>query len=436
MVNLYDVLVVKVQESAYYWKLAMKLLNVFSIIYGLNIQQALNALLSFRGFRSNHRVLCRRFVLLVTLVGFSLQTVQIFQGIIQGRHVATGMYLDSEDLLLPDFVFCVDYRDLLPDRMLDEENHQLTGTYLNDSTSSFTISSLVERLVYLNEKNEFTDFKDRDDEKEVINFKTTFFRDWKCLEISVKITYKPRDVYCLSDPYLLKFYLNRSLLPDHFYFGFMEQGSFGRIAKLSSKRAVNRKVRVELYKQVYGEKFRLLKHPLAWFYERFYGLTEITERGSYLNQLRKNFKRNYNLTTKLITLEGEHFDTEISDQLFFQFYSQVQRQIDRMALPNFFSQFEGSEFLFIDRMLEGDRHSTELPDFEVSSQFFYFVTILSNADNFINFVQNLLNVLAFYFGTSLIDLGDALDRLGHFLVSAVSWLRRARTYFVRNLQIL
>ena len=326
-INLYDLVVINLEESVYYSKLALKLLNISSIIYSLNMKSILHWALSFRNFRSKHSTLCRRFVFVVTLTGFSFQVLQIFYDIIHGSYVASGTYLESEDLLLPDMAFCVDLQEnekISRGKPLDKENHRMTGTHLNKLTSNFAIDTILEKLVYLNKRNEFVALemnKTMEELRDQFNFRTTFYRNWKCLEISTKIVYNPNDVYCLDDAYLLKFYLNRTHLPEHFYFGFMEQGTFGRMVRIRSDARLNRKANFEIIKQKYTEKFSFLKHPLAWFYERLYGLTEIKDRSSYLKRLGSDFKRQYNLTTRLIPLGEEYFDYEIHDQLFFQFYS-------------------------------------------------------------------------------------------------------------------
>lgn len=430
-INLYNYFVYSLQQSDSYEKLALKFLNILSIIYGFSIKKFLNFILSFREFRSTYKRLCERFILLVTLALFVYNVFVIVYEVINEQLVVSATFKQIDQLQLPDIVFCVNILDIMPDYQQEIEHHKVTGRLLDELTSNYTLHTFLAKLVYLNNENGFTEFKAEEHEKALFEFQTYLFLNLKCWQISTKITYSQIDLYSLDDPYLIKFYLNRTSLPKFFYFAEKSPDSkvFTRIVKLLSSERVNRKSKCDHSKQTTVEKFGFLQHPLAWFYERFYGMTEIQSRTDYLDKLKNDFRRQHHLTTRSVVLEPEHFDYEIQEPLF-----QVQRQIDEAAMPKAFSKLRSFECSFIDEPIEDDQsNANELADFEIFSNFFIFSTYLFSNCNFIKFVQDLLNAASFCLGLCILDLHVCLRKSTEFVLVLYAHLQSCRSYFAANL---
>ena len=445
--NLYSVLVYNLQSSDSFEKLALKFLNILSIIYGVSIKRILNFVLSFGGFRSRRKRLCERFVLFAILAGFVYNVFIVFYEVINERQEASGTFEQPDTLQLPDIVFCLNLRDIVPNYQEAIEHHQVTGRYLMDElTSNYTLDRILTKLVYLNKEGEFSEFSEfnefkgefngkQTDQVQLFEFQSYLFLNLICHQISTRITYHLGDFFYLNDTYLVKFYLNRNRLPQYFYLAYKypHAKEFIRLFKYASGEQVNRKVKFENFKRTEVEKFRFLKHPVAWFYERIYGMAEIATITDYLDKLKNDFRRRHNQTTRRIVLEREQFDCEINEQLFQQYYLQVQRPIDEKAMPWPLATYTAYDSNFIEQHLV-DQNDT-LPDFEIFSNLFLFHTILSNQNNFIKFVQDLLNAASFSLGVCILDLHVGLGKSTRLFAAFYTRLLRCRSVLTANLRL-
>lgn len=83
-------------------------------------------------------------------------------------------------------------------------------------------------------------------------------------------------------------------------------------------------IQFELFKIVREDKFELLKNPLNLFHEKI----KVNDVTGYLNGMKKRFYDDYNLTTNDLLLD-EYFDVEVDNDLFEQFYRQIQNISDQ-----------------------------------------------------------------------------------------------------------
>ena len=388
-INLYYFAIYYVEVTSRYSKLLLKLLSLIGIIYGLNMQSILYFILSFKLFRLRYDKFLKHFVLAICLIGFSIHLITILFLIIGSRFTNVGHFSGNgrlDDTLIPDIALCINWHENMKLPNLDKENFRFTANYLNKITSNYTFESLIYRIDYL-KNGTFSRFEFKDYEQNYFIFDTFFIFNLKCLQISIKIVYDEDDLYYLEDIALLKLYLNRTNLPEFFYLIFKPQNTkqIYEIVKLSPKQRINYKVRLDNFENIKIDKFRFLRKPLAYFYELYYDM-KVNDVTSYFNKILKKFNHKYNLTTSLIILEKANFndDLEINDDLFEQFYSQVQNSIDRLASPNVFAKTSIKEIVFSNELIdENDR----IPDFEFYNSFFILNTKLINENNFINFLQ-------------------------------------------------
>lgn len=105
----------------------------------------------------------------------------------------------------------------------------------------------------------------------------------------------------------------------------------------------------EIFEMQRYDRFEFIKNfPKNLFYES----TAINDVTTYLDNLKRKFKKLYNYTTLDIILENENpsdFNTEISDLLFEQFYLQKQNISDYYKSLSYNYNISGFQFRYLFR---------------------------------------------------------------------------------------
>ena len=427
MINLYHPDTHNYQSNFSYQKLFFKLLNVLSIIYGININGLLCIVLALKSFKTNFKLYYSKFVFNLCFVGLIGHLSLILYEIITDEYTYTSYFTKDETLVLPEIAFCFP----IDKHVLDKnEGKLITGNHLNKMTSNLTIQSVIERIDYLDELGNYTRIKSMSDQ-EMVRFKSYFFLNLKCFEISLKIEYREKRVYFLDNIYTLKIYLNKTNLPALFYFAIKRKNSkeFDGLFRSRSEDKIRHRFKIEILKQELIDQFKFLKHPISSLYDLIYG-SKANNLTEYFDEMLQQFKVGYNLTTSLIALEDEYFAYEIEDRLFHQYYMQVQQPIDSLTRPNFFTDFTVSEFVFFHDFI--DPNQTE-PDFEIASSFFIYHTRITNEQNLIKFLQDVLNAANLWMNLSNIDLHVFFDAIVHYIIRSYAHLQTLKSHLKSEL---
>ena len=265
-----------------------------------------------------------------------------------------------------------------------------------------------------------------------------YYSHLKCFKISLNISYREEDFYFLNDKNVLNIYLNRKLKNENpqTYFFYQQAGSNeiggGTIYQLGRdnilKDYCRYNIEFELLKIVREDKFELLKYPRSLFYEKIRE-NDVTE---YLNGMRKQFHDDYNLTTSNFLLD-DYFDVEVDNELFEQFYSQIQKISDQTKFKslNFEQNLPNvvTNFAFYNPSLI-------FPDFSFTFSPLARRVEITNNDNYTKIVIGFLNSLSLWLNVCILDIGAyvyQILRLSLHLYRLLVWIRG---YFRRIIDAL
>ena len=405
--NLYYELIRNVEQDPSKWKLTLNLLNLESIFFGTNATKALTtcfAILRLVFRFKQHKRMFEHFVFVLCLVGFLNHIYIVYKDIVTNELTQSGFYSKNDTFTFPDLVFCFE---------LDQEpdpNYKLTGSYLNDISKR--LESRFRKLSYL-ANGTFVDLDPFSiDESNLFRFKIFIHNDFKCLELSTDLVYYEGDFNFVNDPCALKVHLNDQFRIDdetNVYFLTKKQGSkqFNEIYKLelkcfllmSSCRSFS--VTLEVFDITYLDKFRHLKQPMSLFLE----VNDVNNADRYLNKMQSFFRSNFNLSTRSVPFYMDDFDLEIDDELFEQYYLQIQNVSDAYLPKNL-----DNEFRTYNTYINPIDANLDAATFEFCPSFFIQRTIITNDDNYAKLIQNFLNTLSLWLNITLLDFDSYIIR--------------------------
>lgn len=402
----------QIDEAPSFYDFFLEITNLQSILFGLNIWKVLFFIFSFLKVKFKLKN-CRLFIhsiYLVCSLGFIFHSYFVIDILIKKDLSFTQLYEYAERIEVPDFVFCFEMNQSRID-----ENHLLTGNYLDKITKNLEINSLFERIEYLNESNRWTNLE------RIFNFENRqfkidkfYFLSQKCFKIQLKMVYIKEKSYFNDENIILRIYFNRTLLHQikkkYFYTIIKNTFQFSKNIFLTYKNLKrlaeefpfykNRKrthsVLLELHEIIYDDQFYLIKHPLSVFYNNYNNFNDVD---NYIRNMVESYKKILNFNTLSLPLQSSNFNEIIDDQLFDQFYYQIQNVSDYSSTPDL--NYKRSFFINHEKMrYEG----FERPCFELNLSFLKRTLYLTNSDNYAKIVLNLLAILSLWLDHSLLDL--------------------------------
>ena len=90
------------------------------------------------------------------------------------------------------------------------------------------------------------------------------------------------------------------------------------------------RIKVEVTEMASSDRFNWIKNPLSLFLEG----NNLQDVDKYLENLFRNFKRVFSVKTLNLPLREQHFKYELDNELFDQYYKQVQNLSDNSAPAN------------------------------------------------------------------------------------------------------
>ena len=109
---------------------------------------------------------------------------------------------------------------------------------------------------------------------------------------------------------------------------------------------------------------------------------------------------------------------------------QIQKPIDEIAMSGVFAKYLSYDFNIIDQLIGPN---DDLADFEIFNNFLVFHAFITNSDNFVKLIQDLLNCLSFCLSVSILDLHVCISKTIELIVSFYERLQSARSALVTNL---
>lgn len=152
------------------------MLNIQSIIFGLNLLNIITIVLNFNKIKFKNNKLF--IYLLLCLIGFIYHLSFIFNKIIHDDLIYSQYFKLMETMELPDLVFCIKY-----DQNLIDLNYKLTYEYLDKITNEIKINKFIYEIKYLNKSNKWIKLNNNS------NINIFYFLDQKCFEIKLNLNY-------------------------------------------------------------------------------------------------------------------------------------------------------------------------------------------------------------------------------------------------------
>lgn len=313
-------------------KTIFAILNVESILLGRNATKLLLTALAFIRitFKTKWYDWFKPLVFLFCFAGFLVHLYVIFRSLIDGELLENGYFKKNEFIRFPDLIFCFKFN---PEEL--DPNHRLTGEYL-DRWVNLTFSKVFEKISYLDQNGQtiaVTQFTNTPHSE--LSYSAFFLQNMKCFQIDVALVYEEKTFLFLEDPFALKFWLRRNLTTNDrtVYFtckhhrskqlNMMNPFKFGSDRRKFKKSKFQ--IKLELLRTVYNEAklFEYLRNP----WSLLLGSRDISDATVYFDGMASQFKQLFNSTTKLMVLDRD-FELELDDQLFLQYFAQIQNVSD------------------------------------------------------------------------------------------------------------
>ena len=439
-------MIIKRKEGQVYLpgKFAMDMLTIQGIFFGLNIWTFIYAIwnLLIKSTKLAHSNKSKRlffffFFYCVSAVGYLIHSVFLINTIINGDLIYFQFFETTNVFAMPELIFCFKFNDSFID-----PNTKLTGHYLNQNTNNLTVNKIFDKIIYLNKLNEFITIQPNlTGHSNRINgdlkIKTFFFQSKKCFQFKLSIDYEQRSFYFQDDQKVLRLFLNNTIIrqmgTDIYFFSKKRNTmELSKISRLNFKKRIitslddnGFEITQELHELILNDKFKLIKNPLILFY----GENDIYDVTGYIRKLKNGFYRNYNHMTRELHIKESFFDLEIDDDLFEQYYLQVQNRTDHQIPKNV--NFERSSYINYQRPI----YSLNNPDLCFIPKFYTVRLIIMNDDNFSKLVVNILNLFAFWFDFIILNFYFYFAKVGSVFIFLYKFLIRTKHTLNRSKRI-
>ena len=396
--DLYYNVIKVVEEEPSIYKLLLNILNIQSVLLGLNIFKLQMMIYFWLTVRTKFKYYLLIVIYLTCLLGFTYQTYYIIKEIVNGELTDSEHYEISKSLKTPEVILCFNF-----DLLSIDKNRKLTGNYLDELSQHIRLETVFKEIAYLNKSYGWTTYRSNS-KTDDLKVKTFYFLNEKCFKFVQDVEYCRSHLFHASKLEILKIFLLRSLVYQeqkvvNFMTKFKSRMQFSKTIDLhflNPRRKKAYTIDQERFKIIRNDKFNLINNPLSLVY----GENDLNDADKYLNKLMIYFANRFNLQTTNLPIQKSDFSDEIDDDLFEQYYLQVQNITDHQMPPN--SNFKRSfaknnleQYIFVDN---------KLPDISFGLIFFKKVIKITNEDNYTKLIVNLLNVLSLWFDLGILDL--------------------------------
>ena len=402
-INIYYELIVEEELIPSCWKLTLNIVNLSGIIFGMTVANLIPML--FAPIKLAFRIQATYFkhaALLVCTVGLVVHSCVIFNDIISSELIPGSFFEKKATIDFPDVVFCF--------HMANEgdPNHKLTGNYLNRLNDELKFESIFDRLSYL-VNGSFTDLSNITldapyDPEAKFRFSVFHYHKMKCFEIGSFLSYEKNELFFDPDPYFLKVFFRKEFLRsemDVYYLCKKRTTKYFneifklRLVPLSAEGHNSFKVKLELSITEKSDKFKYFKNPLLLFFDS----TNYSDLNDYIRMMRNAFLRRFNYSSNLIPLVRRDFVQEIENDLFDQYYLQVQKIKDEFNQVD--NDFEHE--LYNNRISFQFADQSE-PTFAFTMTFSVERTVITNEESHALLIQNLVNLLSLWLNLNVLDI--------------------------------
>ena len=392
-------------------KTLLDIIGLETVLFGSNALGVLTTILLFlcRTFRLKWRKAYSVFLLLLASAGFLAHNVLVFRTIISGDLQENEFFEKPERYTLPSPILC-----FLNEKEVDE-NHRVTGEYLDELTAHLTFQRAFWKIGY----NNRTHWKELDIDKLKPTKSSTFYSSpelelshfyylgAKCLKTNLKVSYREEDFFLLTHKSVLSIKLNMTFANEMKYAIFLHQQADSRELgggfdyNISESKPDHHgsvhyyysyMIEFELFRIVREDQFELLKDPRRLFHEKVKVNDARTDE-----TIRRRFEKDHKRTSYHLPLDG-HFDLEVDNELYEQ---HVKTVIDQSPFPSL--DFEQKVANIYTNVYQSPAQKD--PHFYFSFSFLVRRVVITNRENYTKLVVSLLNTLSLWLDICVVDIG-------------------------------
>ena len=392
-IDLYTQVEKVTDEDPSIYKILLDILNILSILFGLSVFYLLHLIYLLTKIKFK---LCLLLIYLLCSIGLTYHIYYILNEVINEDLIYSEHYEVVKSYKTAETIFCFDFNQ----NMIDK-NYKLTGNYLKKITNEMRAETVFKNISYLSKSNEWITLNSTlnytNDELKIEIF---FFVNKRCFKLKQQVEYDQNQLYFSFDSKVLEIYFNRPFIHQEKRMTHM----MSRVENSMqfTKNVISFKyfgtdmciysIYQEPFEFIHEDKFYFIKNPLSLFY----GENDVNKPDKYLKGL-INFKKG--LSTLNLPLEEEIFNNEIDDDLFEQYYLQVQNITDHQTATN-----SNYKRIFATNHFNRNVLSTSKPDLALHLIQFKKKLTITNSDNFTKLLLNLLNAFSTWFGLGVFEL--------------------------------
>ena len=379
-------------EDPSFYKVLLDILNILSILFGLSVFQLLHLIYLLIKIKFKW---CLLLIYLLCSIGLTYHIYYILNKVLNEDLIYNQHYEVLKSYKMAENIFCFEFNQTLIDK-----NYELTGNYLNEITNEMKAETVFNNISYLSKSNEWISLESKSNyTTDEFKIETFFFVNKKCFKLKQEIEYDWKQFYFENQKNeVLKIYFNRSFIHQdqrvtHLMSRVENTIQFIKIDLNFKTRYIKFACLIyqEPFELTHDDKFNFIKNPLSLFY----GENDVNDPDRYLKRL-IDFKRG--LSTLNLPLEEDAFNNEIDDDLFEQYYLQIQNVTDHQTpAKSNYKRIFATNYYNVDS-------DTSKPDLSLHLIPFKKKLTITNSDNFTKLILNLLNAFSTWFGLGVFDL--------------------------------
>ena len=424
-IELYTQVNLMADEDPSIYKALLDILNILSILFGLSVFQLLHLIHLLTKIKVKG---CLQFIYLLCSIGLIYHLYYILNEVINEDLIYSQHYEVLESIKMTESIICFEFNQTLIDK-----NYQLTGNYLNEITNEMRAKKVFKNISYLSKSNEWITLNSTSNyTTDEFKMETFFFVNKKCFKLKQEVEYDWKLFYFENQKNeVLKIYFKRPFIHQNNTMthlmsrveNSMQFTKIDLILKVEGIEKYSYSIYQEPFELIHNDKFNFIKKPLSLLY----GENDVNDPDRYLKRL-TNFKRG--LSTLNLPLEEEAFNDEIDDDLFEQYYLQVQNITDYQTPTN-----SNYKRIFATNYFDDYDLDIYKPDISLNLIGFKKKLTITNSDNFTKLILNLLNAFSIWFSLGVLDLHVYVHLLFHKIRSILIFLYRLILDFERFILI-
>lgn len=389
---------------------------LYTTLIGISFPQILNFLTKLINsvLKAEDRLSTKNLIFLCSLIGATLHSYYLVQEIFNSElYINIDLQLNyfAANERIPNLLFCLKHHlkfrrnEFVTGHLLDQRTSHLNETYLFKEITYYDLKAT--KRVWSAENNKTT---------ENFQFSKFFILNYKCIELRYRMNsenFKNGNILTILE-------LRFNNISEGFLFSSQLNGTgdLGDDYWLST--GESSRIYFQYLKMVRAESYEVLRRPRLLFQTGY----RINDHTLFINQLKEQFRDNFNFSTTLVPLTEDFFSFQVNNQIFDQFNRQYfgtnSRKTQAISL-NYERHFFFSKKYSPSK--QNDRNDGGVLAID-KVYYAYYVSLTSQSE----FVINLLNLVFLWFK---FYIGELL----HLLASFASFFLLFKPQNIRRLTL-